>query len=160
MKERDIAKSDTWPKSMISPGATRRGYIDPKAYNALRRWCLKSPTKEVGGLMAGRNNHIMVVTKIENIDPKPTDVLAWRASDLKKSRRHVQDGLGLDVIGQWHSHPYGWLATPSKADIEVHSRYELIWNCTYNYPRLWLLRGTRVEIFENEHKLYITRPLS
>lgn len=133
-------------------------FLDRDAYSAIRRWCRRSPRREVGGVLGGRGHLIVCALRLRNISNSPCSVFEWDEGDVPKARRVLGD-LGLRHVGWWHSHPRG-SARPSKGDVLCQTGLELIWSGSRQEPRLWMLKGPRRRVLSNEIGLLVGRPIN
>lgn len=90
--------------------------------------------EEVCGLLAGRREgdaHVVEhVFRIRNAHPRPVGEYLLDPQQQLRTLLHVEDDLGLDVIGFYHSHPAGpprFSATDKARASWPGASYVLVW---------------------------------
>jgi proteasome lid subunit RPN8/RPN11 len=126
--------------------------IDLDTYRAVRRWCRRSPRREVGGVLGHRGRYIIEAIQVTNVSTRPSSRYELQPKEYRAARMALwRRGLS---IAHWHSHPRA-SATPSQLDVDSQDGLELIWAGSVNRPRLWMLKGTRRRVLANELELLV-----
>lgn len=84
---------------------------------------------ETGGVLLGRFDYEKRIIYIVSALPSPPDSVEWPTlyirgcSGLQQAVTTIARDTGYDVsyVGEWHSHPAGYDATPSNADRQAHA---------------------------------------
>ncbi len=77
-------------------------------------WAAASPAAEICGLLLGRGDRVEQLVPARNVAADPARSFEIDPATLLATHREAR-GLGLQVIGHWHSHPNG-RAEPSARD--------------------------------------------
>lgn len=81
---------------------------------------------EACGLLLGANQHITSAVPTANVAADPAMHFEIDPAALIAAHRAAREGLGLSVIGYFHSHPNG-LARPSATDAQSAARDGRVW---------------------------------
>jgi proteasome lid subunit RPN8/RPN11 len=102
-----------------------RIFTDELVFKRLREWRAARLPNETGGILFGSFDMEQKIVYVIDGLPSPSNSTEWPTvyirgtAGLSKSRADVDSATqgGLEYVGEWHSHPDGYSATPSKDDL-------------------------------------------
>jgi proteasome lid subunit RPN8/RPN11 len=115
--------------------------LKPEHWQTMRRHVAAQAPIEACGLLAGKQDSVESVLKVQNADQSP---VRFRMDAQEQYDAFMwMDANGLDLVGIFHSHPTG-PETVSPTDI-AEAAYEvvhIIWSRT---KQIWSARGFWIE---------------
>jgi hypothetical protein len=114
-----------------SPHALRCGdwrvVLDDEVVERLRALRFERTPKETGGIIVGYSDHVSRIVYIVDVLPAPSDSIEEAAGfvrgtdGLHAGWKEIQERTAFIVnyIGEWHSHPPGHGASPSRDDMTL-----------------------------------------
>ena len=110
---------------MVSTNSGWRIVTDDFLFLQLRLWRAERLPNETGGILFGSFDMEQKIIYVVDGLPSPSNSTEWPTvyirgtAGLTKSRTEVDSVTqgGLEYVGEWHSHPDGYNAEPSKDDM-------------------------------------------
>jgi proteasome lid subunit RPN8/RPN11 len=110
---------------MVSTNSGWRIVTDDFLFIQLREWRATRLPNETGGILFGSFDMEQKIVYVIDGLPSPSNSTEWPTvyirgtAGLSKSRAEIDSITqgGLEYVGEWHSHPNGYSATPSKDDL-------------------------------------------
>lgn len=104
-----------------------RIFTDELVFKRVREWRAARLPNETGGILFGSFDMEQKIVYIVDGLPSPSNSTEWPTvyirgtAGLSKSRADVDSATqgGLEYVGEWHSPPDGYSATPSKDDLSA-----------------------------------------
>jgi len=85
---------------------SRYYFIASGALDSIREWCRESPRHEHCGILGGEDRYIVRAYPVPNVSSRPCSRFEFDPADERRVRAMIRND-GLDVLGEWHSHPTG-----------------------------------------------------
>jgi hypothetical protein len=109
---------------IVSTNSGWRIVTDDFLFLQLREWRAARLPNETGGILFGSFDMEQKIVYVIDGLPSPSNSTEWPTvyirgtAGLSKSRAEIDSITqgGLEYVGEWHSHPNGYSATPSKDD--------------------------------------------
>jgi desampylase len=100
--------------------------IAPDAYATMLAAAAAARPLEACGLLFGTGAHVARMQLTANVASDPAWHFEIDPAALIAAHRAMRDGIGLQLVGYFHSHPNG-LARPSATDCEAAAHDGRVW---------------------------------
>jgi hypothetical protein len=124
--------------------------ISQHALGLMKRYRSQALPNETGGVLLGSFDILSRVIYVGTVLPSPPDSKEWPMTyirgikGLKKRINNVRKNTGGHVmyVGEWHSHPKGFTAKPSRDDLLAH-HWLAIQMSQEGYPGVMIIQAAK-----------------